>query len=121
MAHTLVALADACVTTGHWLDHFKESVLVIIPKPGKPNYRTPKSFRPIVLLNTLGKLFEKMLANRMQFEAIRFGLLDPNQFGGVQQHSTEDAGVYLTHIVKARKQFGLISARLILPRVNKHQ
>ena len=35
---------------------------MIIPKPGKPTYDTPKAFRPIVLLNTLGKLIEKMIA-----------------------------------------------------------
>jgi hypothetical protein len=43
--------------------HFKESLSVIIPKPGKASYSTPKSFRPIVLLNTLGKLVKKMLGS----------------------------------------------------------
>ena len=40
-------------------------VSVIIPKPGKPAYDTPKAFRPIVLLNTLGKLIEKMVARQL--------------------------------------------------------
>src|SRR5262249_51414047 len=61
--------ANACVSLGHWPSLFKESVSVIIPKPGKPHYSTPKMFRPIVLLNTLGKLFEKMIARRLQFDA----------------------------------------------------
>jgi hypothetical protein len=52
-----------------------------------------------VLLNTLGKLFEKMLAHRLQFDGVAHGTFKPNQFGGVAQRSTEDAGVYLTHIV----------------------
>jgi hypothetical protein len=34
--------------------------LVIIPKPNKPSYSTPNPFRPIVPLNTIGKLTEKM-------------------------------------------------------------
>jgi len=35
---------------------------VIIPKPDKPAYNISKAFRPIVLLNTLGKLIKKMIA-----------------------------------------------------------
>jgi hypothetical protein len=74
--------------------------MVVIPKPGKLLYDTPKSFRPIVLLNTLGKMFEKMLSNRLQFEAAKYGVLHPNQFGGVHQNSTKDAGCFLTHVVQ---------------------
>jgi hypothetical protein len=74
---------------------------VVIPKPGKPLYDTPKSFRPIVLLNTLGKMFQKMLSNRLQFEAAEHGVLHPNQFGGVRQNSTKDTGCFLTHIIHA--------------------
>jgi hypothetical protein len=87
--------------SGHWPAEFKASTTVVIPKPGKPLYDTPKSCRPIVLLNTLGKMFEKMLSNRLQFEAAEHGVLHPNQFGGVCQNSTEDAGCFLTHVVRA--------------------
>lgn len=60
-----------------------------------------------MLLNTLEKLFEKMLANQMQLEAQKHSIFHPNQFGGVHQHSTEDVGVYLMHIVKAGWAKGL--------------
>jgi hypothetical protein len=96
-----VRVANACLTLGHWPTHFKESLSVIIPKPGKPSYSTPKAFRPIVLLNTLGKLVEKMLARRLQFDGVAHGAFEPMQFGGVAQRSTEDAGAYLTHLVCA--------------------
>src|SRR5437660_725839 len=101
VAENITRIANACINTGHWPSHFKESNSIILPKPGKPTYSVPKAFRPIVLLNTLGKLVEKMLANRLQFEAQKFSIFHPNQFGGVRQHSTEDAGIYLTHIVRA--------------------
>jgi hypothetical protein len=32
---------------------------------------------------------------------------DPNQFGGVRQNSTEDAGCFLLHVVRAGWQAGL--------------
>jgi hypothetical protein len=43
----------------------------------------------------------KMLSNRLQFEAAEHGVLHPNQFGGVCQNSTEDAGCFLTDVVQA--------------------
>jgi retron-type reverse transcriptase len=101
IADLFVRIVEACTTLGHWPVHFKESLLVIIPKPGKPTYSTPKLFRPIVLLNTLGKLLEKMLAHHLQFDGVTHNVFHPNQFGGIAQRSTEDAGVYLTHLVWA--------------------
>jgi hypothetical protein len=103
----ILSLADVCLQVGYWPSHFKESVLVIILKPGKPSYSTPKSFWPIVLLNTLGKLIEKMISTRLQFDGIKFGVFHSNQLGGIQQWSTEDAGLFLTHLVKAGWAQGL--------------
>jgi hypothetical protein len=103
----ILTLANACIITGHWPKHFKDSLSVIIPKPGKESYDTPKSFRPIVLLNTLGKLVEKMISNRFQFDMIKHDLVDPNQMGGVRQRSTEDAGLFLTHLVRTGWASGL--------------
>jgi hypothetical protein len=94
-----MCIANVCIRAGHWPKHFKESLSVIIPKPGKTSYSTPKSFRPIVLLNTLGKLVKKMLARRLQYDGVAHNAFEPNQFGGVAQRSTEDAGIYLTHLV----------------------
>jgi len=71
----------------------------MIPKPSKPSYSAPKAFRPIALLNTLGKLIEKMLSNRIQHDMIAYDIVNPNQFGGICQRSTEDAGLYLTHLI----------------------
>ena len=74
---------------------------MIIPKTGKLAYDTPKAFRPIVLLNTLGKFIEKMVTRQLQFDAVKYGILHSNQLEGVAQQSTEDAGVFLTHLVRA--------------------
>ena len=101
VAHTEVAslflwITNACLWVGEWL---KESKTMVIPKPGKLMYNVPKAFRPIILLNTMGKLFKKMIASYLQFEAVKEGILHSCQFGGVHQNSTEDVGIYLTHLV----------------------
>ena len=62
----IVNIANACINLGHWPKYFKVSTTVIIPKPDKTLYDNPKVFRPIVLLNTLGKLIEKVIAKRLQ-------------------------------------------------------
>ena len=56
-----IDIANAYIDLGHWPSHFKMSITVIISKPNKALYNSCKSFCPIVLLNTIGKLFEKMI------------------------------------------------------------
>jgi len=96
----VVDIANAYITVGYWPDQFKESTSVIIPKPNKTSYNTSKAFQPIILLNTMGKLIEKVISNRLQFHLSANGFLDPNQLGGIRQHSTIDAGIYLMHLIR---------------------
>ena len=64
----IVNIANACINLGHWLAYFKRSSTVVIPKPNKQSYDLLKSFRPIVLLNILGKLIKKVISERLQFQ-----------------------------------------------------
>ena len=66
----LIDIANACINLRYWHNHFKTLTIVIIPKPNKLSYDMPKSFCSIVHLNTLGKLFEKMIRERLQFHSI---------------------------------------------------
>ena len=58
-------------------------------------------FHPIVLLNTLGKLIEKVIAERLQFTVVNNNFIHPSQLGSLKFKSTMDAGVALTHIVRS--------------------
>ena len=89
-----------------WPSWFKESTSVIIPKPKKPDYSVPKAYRPIALLNTLGKLLTKVIANRMQHDAATASLLHPGQCGGVQKHATIDAGLALLDFINSNRERG---------------
>jgi len=75
--------------------------MIIIPKPNKMSYDQPKAFWPIVLLNTLGKLIEKVIAERIQFTVASNDFIHPSQLCGLKFKSTTDAGVALTHIVRS--------------------
>ena len=97
----IIQIANMCIDLKFWPSYFKSSTMVVIPKPNKNNYNSPKSFRPIILLNTIGKLIEKAISNRLQFHLSANGFLDSHQFRGIQQQSTTDAGIYLTHLIRA--------------------
>ena len=97
----IINIADACINLGHWPKYFKISTTVIIPKPNKPSYNNPKAFRPIVLLNTLRKLLEKVITERIQFTVVSNDFIYPSQLGGLKFKSTSDAGVALTHIIRS--------------------
>ena len=95
----IINITDMCINLGHWPNHFKHSSTMIIPKLNKMVYDHPKSFCPIVLLNTLGKLIEKVIAERLQFLVVRNDFIHLSQLDSLKFKSTTDAGVALTHIV----------------------
>ena len=63
------------------------------------SYNQAKLFHPIVLLNILGKLIEKVIAERLQFTVVNNNFIYLSQLGGLKFKSTMDAEVALTHIV----------------------
>ena len=50
-----------------------------------------------------------MIATRMQFDCLKFGILHPGQCGGVSKHATIDAGVTLASFVAESRELGLHS------------
>jgi len=95
----VIKIANVCIDLGYWPNHFKISSTVIIPKPNKPSYDSPKSFKPIVLLNTLGKLIEKVIGERLQFHVVNNDFIHSSQLEELKFKLTIDAGVTLMHII----------------------
>jgi len=97
----IINITDACINLGHWPKYFKIFTTIIISKPNKQSYDNPKAFRPIVLLNTLGKLIEKAIAERLQFTVAANDFIYPCQLGGLKFKSTANASIVLSHIVRS--------------------
>jgi len=95
----IINIANACFNLGHWPNYFKYLFTIIIPKPNKMSYDQAKLFCPIILLNTLGKLIEKVIAERLQFTVVNNDFIYPSQLCGLKFKSTMDAGIALTYIV----------------------
>jgi len=72
---------------------------IVIPKPNKMSYDLPKSFRPIVLLNMLGKLIKKVISDRLQFHIISNNFIHWSQLGGLKFKSTMDTRIMLIYFI----------------------
>lgn len=98
---------------GELLVQWRSAKIIPLKKPGKDDYKVAKSWRPILLLLTLGKLLEAVIADRISYAVETFGLLPTNYFGGRKQRSAEQALLLLQeHIYKVwrnRKVISLIS------------
>jgi len=95
----LIDITNMCIDLGHWLSYFKILATIIIPKSNKTLYDLPKSFCPIVLLNTTGKLFKKMIGERLQFLLISNNFIHSYQLGRLKHRFTMDIGITPTYFI----------------------
>ena len=95
----VAALFNACATLGYHPARWKRAVIAVIPKPDQKDYSLPKNYRPIALLETFGKLLEKVMAKCILVDITRNNLVPTNQFGGRNASSCTDAGLTLIHDV----------------------
>ena len=122
----IIHITNACIKLGYWPLHFKRSMTVIIPKPNKKSYDSLKSFKPIVLLNTVGKLIKKVIGERLQFATAANDFIHPSQLGGLKFKSMTDAGITLTHIIQTDWVKNLLTSTLafniaqFFPLLNHH-
>jgi hypothetical protein len=83
----LVQIFNAILLTHHLLTGWKHARVISVLKPGK-DPALPSSYRPIILLDTIGKLFEKTLLARILHVVNESGLMRDEQFCFRPRHST---------------------------------
>jgi hypothetical protein len=60
----LTTICNAIIRTGYFPVQWKVTQIIMIPKPGKP-LDEASSYRPISLLQIMGKIFEKSYAQEI--------------------------------------------------------
>ena len=90
----------AIVDKGWYYAPWKSFTTVVLRKPGKPRYNIPKVYRPIALLNTMGKVLTSIVAEQLTYYTEKFALLPPLHFGGRPACTTNDAIHYLVYKIK---------------------
>jgi hypothetical protein len=86
-AVSLLVLIFKAILTHLFSTAWMHARVISILKPGKDT-ALPSSYRPISHLDTIGKLFEKMLLARILHEVKGRGLMRAEQFGFRPKHST---------------------------------
>lgn len=83
--------------------------VIYIPKPGKSSYEDPKSFRPISLMSTILKTFERLIYNHITSQ---FGpsTIHEHQFAYLSNKSVDHATNKLTNLIEKTlkdKEYGI--------------
>ncbi|MBW0514366.1 hypothetical protein O181_054081 [Austropuccinia psidii MF-1] len=110
----LTDLFNNCLTAGHFPTSWKKASTVIIQKANKSDYSDPSAYRPIALLNTLSKLFERILNNRIMYWAHKTGAIANGHFGGRRGRNIEEAMILLDSWIKEKWRNGKVVAGLFL-------
>ncbi|CAB0028740.1 unnamed protein product [Trichogramma brassicae] len=80
----------ACLRTGVFPACWKRQRLVLLPKPGKPP-EEPSSHRPLCMLDTAGKILERLICDRLEAITESPGGLSDHQYGFRKGRSTINA------------------------------
>lgn len=85
----LAHIFNSCIALAHFPDRWKRASVVMIPKPQK-DPTNPLNYRPISLLNNLGKTFERLLALRIRNFCEENSIIPNSQAGFRHHRSTMD-------------------------------
>jgi hypothetical protein len=92
---------------------WKIAEVIMIPKPNKPP-NDKKSYRPISILPTMSKLFEKLLLKRMKPIIEERELIPPHQFGFREKHSTIEQVHRITNIIEGALESKKVCSTIFL-------
>ena len=110
----LLALYNKCIDLRYFPSSWKKARITVLKKPGKDDYTSVKSFRPISVLNVLGKIFEKIIHKRLVWYAKKDRWLDERQHGFKEGRSTETAALTLVRTIEKNKLKQLCTSVLFL-------
>ena len=110
----LPSLTGPLVCSGYHPRALKRAEGIVLDKPGKTDYDTPVSYRLIILLETLSKIIERLVANRLSAQARELGLIHSNQCGSVVGVSAFHAVASLNHEVVIAQKLRLKASTLFL-------
>ncbi|GBE89552.1 RNA-directed DNA polymerase from mobile element jockey [Sparassis crispa] len=107
-------LFRATFTLNTYPSEWKISNTAALRKPGRPDYAVAKAYRPIALLNCIGKILSACVADVLVYESETHGLLARNHFGGRPGRCSTDSLHLLVKTVKDAWRRGQVVSILFL-------
>jgi len=87
----ICSLMRQCLSVGYVPLKWRQSRVIFLPKPGKPDYSKPNSWRPISLTSFFLKTLERLIDKRIRTHEMCNYLVSNNQFAYLPGVSTETA------------------------------
>jgi ribonuclease HI len=112
--HVFYRLYSKLLNSGYHPTNWRQATGAILKKPNKPDYSIPKAYRIISLLNCLGKISERIFAQRLSYLAETTNLLHNSQIGGRKKKSAIDAALLLQNEVELNKELKLKTSILFV-------
>ena len=104
ISQSLTIIINQMLTTGIFPDAFKVSKVIPLYKKGDSSLLV--NYRPISLLPTISKIFEKVIHDQLYDYFDKYNLLAEQQYGFRKQHSTEYTAVQLIDHVSKEMENG---------------
>src|SRR5271163_4584705 len=80
---------NAYIHNGYHSIAWKRATTLALRKPNKEDYTIPKAYRPIALLNIMGKILELVMTRKLSQLIENNNLLSETQMGARKGKSTE--------------------------------
>ena len=104
MSKAILKLFNICLEKGFTPEEWKDNIVVMIFKKGESN--DVDNYRGITLINTLSKIYCKVLAKRLSELNSRFGLIRKEQIGFIKGEQALSAVVSVIETCQRRKLVG---------------
>jgi ribonuclease HI len=98
--HAIHQLFSACLLLNYFPQSWKLAEVVMLPKAGKKDKTSVRSWRPIALLSCISKGLERIVARRIAWTALTAGVLSPQHGGALPKRSAMDLVAAFTHDVE---------------------
>ena len=93
LLYPLTNIINYSIKSGQFPDSLKTALVKPLYK--KDDHKSVNNYRPISLLSTLSKVFERVIFNRIMNFLIKYNILCPNQHGFLHNKSTLTATVHI--------------------------
>ena len=94
-------LFTRCLALNCFPQPWKLAEVAMVPKVGKRDKTSIRSWRPIALISCISKGLERVIARRIAWTALASGILSPQHGGALPKRSAMDLVASFTHDVEA--------------------
>lgn len=122
IAESLAFIFDRCIELGIWPDTLEKAEIVPIYKAKEKN--KVENYRPISLISSIAKIFEKLTYSRIYNSINKNNIISKQQYGFLRKIGTKDALQRLTNTLNynldLQKAFDTVDRHILLQKLYKY-